>query len=736
MGRRLGRKQPLFRSRFHVAEVDSTMSRNPTLREGAAIEHVVSDDFAENPRAMDLIGEFLRRRHAYHRDFVESLLALARSPTAGEPELSPVLAWEIRCLAALMLQQQFLRLPAREANESLAFLGLIGLLSGEGSEPQVTDAVLKEGYTTTRPVAFLRQFRRQLRRLDRVLSPVSRGRVTRWAIQDFIAIARWESCKLCLARHLFDPDDVAERIRGQVRRSSGESAAFTYVYADDESRRTLSNIPIFEAGLLRALCRNSETFWVATDTSSRLNALIEQPINTVVLTVKPPGSSLEIEIKRAGHRSDLPLTIIHDRDGRPVPPSHRLNGGSSADMLQWEAGNSACLARIYWLVHRSPPPISITTAIAYPNTLPVGDGSCQHLIDYFSDPNVFGDDFPRMRRAMSQSVASFAKERGQGLSELQGKWADTLRFFEYAVPAQSMLVGSTSFRLQQLSRYLSSDGVRQYFGDGTGPHVPSPEARRFADALLEEVLGLYKPPNEPYEAHESYLDAAFSRPENRARADRVHASLTRQLGTFWATVLALRIYSHGESFVARNVGLKTVWERGRWTVRIIFMDHDNVTIPTRAGVLYHPAKILPGTITDEFHVIGYNSKSEYLVGAIEHLRFIYRIDDKTAERHWLLFRDSMARAYHKTRHKLATSPGLKRILPREFISSSHAWDCAVAIFLRRSESKSASNWSIEADAAMERRGLPADYRERYLSGVEEYAPFLERHAYLYTAEPP
>ncbi len=340
----------------------------------------------------------------------------------------------------------------------------------------MTVAVLKEGYTTTKPVAFLRQFRRQLRRLDRVLSPLGRGRVTPRALQDFIAISRGESCKLSLARYLFHPDDVAERIRAQVRRSSGESTDFTYIYADEESRRKLSHLPNFEAGLLRALTRDSESFWVGRQTSSRLNALVEQPINTVVLTVKPPGSSLEIEIKRAGHRSELPLNIVHDRDGRPLPPSHRLNGGSSADMLQWEAGSSACLAKIYWLVHRSPPPISIATAIAYPNTLPVGDGPCQHLIDYFSDPSIFGDDFPRMRQAMSQSIASFAKERGEGcLSELQGPWAETLRFFEYAVPGQSMLVGSTSFRLQQLSRYLASDGALRYFGDGPESCVPSQE---------------------------------------------------------------------------------------------------------------------------------------------------------------------------------------------------------------------------------------------------------------------
>ncbi len=61
------------------------MSPNQTLREDAAVEQVVTDDLAGNPRAMDLIGAFLRYRHQYHRDFVETLLALAARPPPGSP---------------------------------------------------------------------------------------------------------------------------------------------------------------------------------------------------------------------------------------------------------------------------------------------------------------------------------------------------------------------------------------------------------------------------------------------------------------------------------------------------------------------------------------------------------------------------------------------------------------------------------------------------------------------------
>jgi hypothetical protein len=233
-------------------------------------------------------------------------------------------------------------------------------------------------------------------------------------------------------------------------------------------------------------------------TRSRLNSLVEQPIGTVVLTIKPPGSSLEFEIKRAGRRFERPLSIVHDRDGKPVPPPHRLDGGSMAEMLQWEAGQAAYLSKLYRLVHRKDAPISLTTAITYPDAIPVGDGRCVHLIDYFSDPDVFGDEFAEMRRALRRGIASFAEEGRKESLGLTGEWGETLEFVHHAMPGQSILVGSTSFRLESMSRSLSADGVPLYLG--AARHTPG-EARRFADTLLDEALGHYHPPRVPYEAH-------------------------------------------------------------------------------------------------------------------------------------------------------------------------------------------------------------------------------------------
>ncbi len=91
-----------------------------------------------------------------------------------------------------------------------------------------------------------------------------------------------------------------------------------------------------------------------------------------------------------------------------------------------------------------------------------------------------------------------------------------------------------------------------------------------ADDVLEEVLGIYLPPEVRYRGHEHYVQAALAVPENRTRADRNFLSVMQDIGTFWGTLLAVRGYTRGESVVARNVGLRSVWDEGEWKVKIIF----------------------------------------------------------------------------------------------------------------------------------------------------------------------
>ena len=112
----------------------------------------------------------------------------------------------------------------------------------------------------------------------------------------------------------------------------------------------------------------------------------------------------------------------------------------------------------------------------------------------------------------------------------------------------------------------------------------SHDAKTLADTVLEEILGVYHPPDVRYRTY-----GAVSRGSVFSNRRIVHGpidaiyqwcSKSRRSG---GRYLALRGYSRGESYVARNVGLKSVWDAGRWQVSIIFMDHDALVIPGPHG---------------------------------------------------------------------------------------------------------------------------------------------------------
>ena len=135
-----------------------------------------------------------------------------------------------------------------------------------------------------------------------------------------------------------------------------------------------------------------------------------RPPGTVVLIVKPPGSRLEIEIKRTGKGEDLPLVASYERSGRPVPRSHRLDGGSMALSLRFEAAASASYATVYRTVWRCPAPVPTSLSVRFIDTLPVDDHA-EHIIDYFTNAEVFKDKFAAMRRS-SRSASRGSSTRG------------------------------------------------------------------------------------------------------------------------------------------------------------------------------------------------------------------------------------------------------------------------------------------------------------------------------------
>lgn len=699
-----------------VESVSTSRTLAPGSTAAGDLFELFAARFDDARAAHALFGTFLKHKK-YSREFTLKLVETARTPSPH--------SWELRMLAALMLERQALKIPQDDVEEFDRLFVRLGLKPSAGAAVRMNASVLKEGYSTTGLRGFVREFRRRLGRLDRVHEPFDAGRVSRGAVLDFVGLASRE-CKLTLARYLFRPEEVVSRILERVERSTGiEDINHTQpFYVSGEAEEAFRRLPDREAAVLERLRAASDIYWVADSTTSEINSLVEYPLTTVVLVIKPPGSDVEFEIKRAGRKGRNKLGVVHRREGKEVPPSHRLDGGSMQWLLRWEMNQAAHLSRVYRIAHGEPPPMPQYLSRSNVRALPSGGAESQ-ILDYFTEPRAFGKGFREMRDAMKDCVRAFESEHESKALPLRGDLGLTVQYLGFVTPCQAILSGTTSFRLDRLRAYLSADGPGVYFGDGA--QHSAHDAKQMADEVLEEVLGVYEPPRTRYRGHGRYVSDAFAVAENRARADHNYLAAMRQAGKFWGTLLAVRGYTWGESFVARNVGLKSVWERGRWKVKLIFMDHDNLQMYGRESRNFHPEMALSGMATDEEYFLGASNEEYTVEGSLQLLAEIYRVGGPVGKKGASVFRKALKDSYLRTHQQLEVSTQLQRLFDKVFLKRLRDWDAFVRIYLRARGER----WKEEAGELLSSRGYTRRLVKEYFKAVEDYSGFIERYSFLY-----
>ena len=689
--------------------------------------HVLSllaTEFNEADQAFGLFDDFLRHE-TYDSAFCQRLLTVAKQRRAA--------SWDIRRLAVLMLEHQILKLHPDDADDFDVLFTQLNLKETRGSGGGIVSLVLKEGYSTTDTRQFIREFLDKLARLQRVHDAV-RGRNTpETALRDFIELSRHD-CKLSLARYLFTPEEIVDEILSRLHATDGarDLDPSQPWFVEEEVVRAYGCLPVFEAIILKTLCQTSKIYWASGTTSSEINSLVEYPESTVVLVIKPPGSEIEFEIKRAGRRGDHPLTVVYARKGSAVPPSHRLDGGSMQWLLRYEANAASELSLMYRLVHGTEAPIPHYVSRSTIYSVPVRDAEVQTL-RYFTESRLFEPGFREMRAAMAQSVAAFKAEGYGRFPDLPGDLGLTAQFISVVAPAQAILSGTSSFRLDKLAAYLSSDGAQRYFDENVAIGSSRHRSRRFADAVLEEILGVYHPPDVRYYSYRQYLTAAFAVASNRARADGYYLSFVQQIARFWGTLLAVRGFTRGESFVARNVGLKSVWVTGQWQVRIIFMDHDAVVIPGPRDHDFYPQFALDGMALDETYIWGGLPPEELATSAVGYLQAIYRVSDDLKEQGQSLARIALRDAYKNTQHALVTNAKLRSLFDAVFLKRLPDWDTLVRGYVQITPDTPASTkWRDEMRKMLAEKGYDRHTTEVYLDSVRDNRLFLERYRYLFS----
>ena len=365
-----------------------------------------------------------------------------------------------------------------------------------------------------------------------------------------------------------------------------------------------------------------------------------------------------------------------------------------------------------------------------------------HLLDYFTSPEIFGPGFQKMRQQMEQCVSAYDQQFGDDFAHLPGEVGLTGRFLYHVLPCQALLAQTTSYRLDTLAEYFSAAGAETYFQRGLkrASHTIE-EARHFADALLEEVLGVYVAPEARYVDHAQYLAAAFAVPANRRQADGMHAQAVSDLGQLWGTILALGGFSHGESFVGRNMGLKSSFAGGEWTSRLVSMDHDNLHLPDDEEEVFWAHGALRTAELDESVIRGNPGRPRQLTRcALYYLQQIYHLhsDDAAAKsRRCLEF--AMDTAYRQTRRALEREPRMRLLFSSSYLRHLRDWHVVVADYLTtvrgKAEAAQFKAWKKRTQAYLTERKY-GEVVKNYCTALEEHGDFVRRYSFLYLPPQP
>jgi len=600
--------------------------------------------------------------------------------------------WELRRLTVFMLENLALRLPREDSPESLWLQARLAL-----------------------PASWM-ELHTRLARLERVHRGIVPGATTQEALGDFLHVAAQE-CKLTLARYLFKPEDVALRIDSLLRRSTA------IPYWDMRGPEIAPHIAAYEKRILENLGLDGWIYWGADQTPSEMNSMVEYPLGTAVVVLKLPGSDVEFELKRAGMRGRQPLSVRYFR------AAHRLYGGSPGTSSDAEARAAMNLVELYSGVHGVDPPTSTTLRISYVQSVPGWKGDT-NLLAYLTDPEAFGPGYREMRAAMEDALAAF---EGKPNDTLPGPVGATVRFLRFMPPRQALLKGSTSFRLDLLDDYLSQEGPDLYFHKGLGVECNIHDTRRFGADILEEILGVFEPPADPGETYGEFIANSLAVPSNRERADRFYLQHVRQTGLMLGTLAAVGGQSQGESFVTRNVGIKSVRVNGDWTTQIIFMDHDILQIPGAAR--FTPNRSLAGLELDEGYCFEDEPRGESARGIEGCLRRIYRVAPAVSSQAVPLFRRSAAWAFGETHRKMNTEPAMKKTVGETLVLRLNLWAELVRRRLRAARTGiSEEQWTPEAVAFLTAGTLGPRMSQEWITAIHRNLGFLTRLGYLYEPE--
>jgi hypothetical protein len=204
----------------------------------------------------------------------------------------------------------------------------------------------------------------------------------------------------------------------------------------------------------------------------------------------------------------------------------------------------------------------------------------------------------------------------------------------------------------------------------------------------------------------------------------------RQIGTCWGTLLAVRGFSDGESFVLRNVGLKSVWQNGDWQIRVIFMDHDDLTVAGSRYPHLWPRREVAGMERDEIHIFGGLMGDSILPGEVGTLISIYRVSTEVSDLGLQCLKEATAAAYRLTQSRLGSDEELRGLFLPAFLAGYRDLDELVPEFLAAGPD-GVESWRADAVGLLRTKGYNPELISEYLDTLCSYRAYFERVQFLF-----
>ncbi|HSR52626.1 MAG TPA: hypothetical protein VLV83_17520, partial [Acidobacteriota bacterium] len=310
-------------------------------------------------------------------------------------------------------------------------------------------------------------------------------------------------------------------------------------------------------------------------------------------------------------------------------------------------------------------------------------------------------------------------------------------FLTQAAPGQMLLAGTSSFRLDRLALYCGAQGYEEYCRQ-LG-HSPSGGVEAFQDLMLDVILGSWEEPapSNPEQRLPAVMDA------NRDRADAIFRDLMGQAGRVWGTLLAVRGFAAGESFVARNVGLRGHWQGSRRRLQLVFLDHDNLNLAPPDAEDYSLNKVFRNVYLDWKAILGgplggnnwlpeSRLPLQRLIGIKGHLERIYGIHQEVAAQGEAGFDQALADAYRRTQQAVREDPALSDMFHPRFRRRLRQWDRTAREYLAvEGNPQALREWQERTRLRLRREGIKEDLVEEYVQRPAAGVAFVRRFAFLW-----